>query len=89
MQAQPELDRRFRQEWSAGEAEDQFRARRSATRRSRSRTVGSRTRSGPRRRRRSNPPSLDNKQYVRGIGEVLELAVKGPVEKLELVDVLS
>lgn len=34
------------------------------------------------------PEVVDNKVFVRGIGEVQELAVKGPVEKLTLVDVL-
>jgi hypothetical protein len=33
------------------------------------------------------PGVLDRKVYVIGIGEVLELAVKGPLEKLELVKV--
>jgi hypothetical protein len=28
---------------------------------------------------------LDNKYYVRGIGTVREIAVKGPVERLRLV----
>ena len=31
------------------------------------------------------PNVLDNKYYVRGIGTVREVAVKGPVERLELV----
>jgi len=31
------------------------------------------------------PASVDNKYYVRGVGTVSEMAVKGPVEKLELV----
>jgi hypothetical protein len=31
------------------------------------------------------PNVLDNKYYVRGIGTVREIAVKGPVERLELV----
>jgi len=31
------------------------------------------------------PATVDNKYYVRGIGTVREIAVKGPVEKLELV----
>ena len=35
------------------------------------------------------PGVVDNKYFVRGIGEVAELAVKGPKEKLVLVDVLS
>jgi hypothetical protein len=31
------------------------------------------------------PSVVDHKDYVRGIGEVREIAVKGPVERLELV----
>ncbi|MGN6217822.1 MAG: hypothetical protein ACTHN7_12860 [Solirubrobacterales bacterium] len=31
------------------------------------------------------PATVDNKYYVRGVGSVREIAVKGPVEKLELV----
>lgn len=31
------------------------------------------------------PGTIDNKYYVRGVGTVREIAVKGPVEKLELV----
>src|SRR5262249_25510415 len=33
------------------------------------------------------PEVLDNKYYVRGIGTVLELAVRGPRERLELTSV--
>ena len=33
------------------------------------------------------PDVLDNKYYVRGIGEVKEVAVKGPTEELVLVSV--
>jgi hypothetical protein len=35
------------------------------------------------------PKVLDNKYYVLGIGTVLEVAVKGPVERLELFSVKS
>jgi hypothetical protein len=35
------------------------------------------------------PGVLDNKYYVRGLGEVIETSVKGPVETLKLVDVIS
>lgn len=31
------------------------------------------------------PAAVDNKYYVRGVGTVREVAVKGSVEKLELV----
>ncbi len=33
------------------------------------------------------PDVLDRKDYVMGIGEVLEVSVEGPLEKLELVKV--
>ncbi len=36
---------------------------------------------------RLEPGTLDHKYYVRGIGEVKEVAVKGPTERLELVSV--
>jgi hypothetical protein len=32
---------------------------------------------------------LDHKYYVRGVGEVAELSVKGPREALRLVEVIS
>jgi hypothetical protein len=31
------------------------------------------------------PGTIDNKYYVRGVGTVREIAVKGPIEKLELI----
>ena len=31
------------------------------------------------------PKVVDNKYYVRGVGTVREVAVKGPVERLEVV----
>jgi hypothetical protein len=34
------------------------------------------------------PDVLDNKYYVRGLGEVKEVSVKGPLERLELVKVV-
>lgn len=87
MQAHPQLNRRFRQEWYAGVAEDTFVVRDLST----SVTVpfGSfhhalRTAEFS----RLEPNVVDNKYYVRGIGEVKEVAVKGPQERLALVDVL-
>jgi hypothetical protein len=35
------------------------------------------------------PNVLDNKFYVRGVGEVKEASVKGPVERLELIKVVK
>jgi hypothetical protein len=88
MQAHPQLGRTFRQEWYRGEAEDVFTA------------VGldvrvtvpyGSFRHALRTRETTalEPGVVDNKYYVRGIGEVAELAVRGPREKLVLVDVLS
>jgi hypothetical protein len=34
------------------------------------------------------PDTRDNKYYVRGLGEVEEVTMKGPAEKLQLVEVL-
>jgi len=88
MQSRPEVGRWFRQEWFAGEAEDQFRAIDLNT--SGKVPYGSFTHAIRTEEKTAlEPDVLDNKQYVRGIGEVIEKAVKGPVEKLELVDVLS
>lgn len=88
MQARPELGRSFRQEWYQGEAEDVFAA------------IGldapvrvpyGSFRHALRTRETTalEPDVVDNKYFVRGIGEVAELAVKGPTEKLLLVDVLG
>jgi hypothetical protein len=35
------------------------------------------------------PGVLDNKYYVRGIGEVAEVAVKGAREEFKLVEIIS
>lgn len=88
MQARPELGRKFRQEWYRGAAEDVFTA------------IGINVpvtvpygafRHSLRTRETTalEPGVVDNKYFVRGIGEVAELAVKGGQEKLVLVDVLS
>jgi hypothetical protein len=88
MQARPQLGRRFRQEWYAGEAEDTFKvidlstpitvpfgSFKHALRTEETTTL--------------EPGVVDNKYYVRGIGEVLEKSVKGGQEALVLVEVLS
>jgi hypothetical protein len=87
IQAHPQLGRLFRQEWSPGTAEDQFKA--IATDVSVTVPAGAfhhalRTEETT----ALEPGVLDSKLYVKGIGEVVEVAVKGPVEKLVLVDVL-
>jgi hypothetical protein len=87
MQKHPELGRRFRQEWFAGEAEDTFKA----IDRSASATVPYGTFHHALRTEETTalePGVVDNKVYARGIGEVVEESVKGPTEQLVLVDVL-
>jgi hypothetical protein len=87
MQAHPQLDRRFRQEWFAGHAEDTYVLRdRAATVTVRAGTFHSALRTVE--TSRLEPNVVDNKYYVRGIGEVKEVAVKGPLERLSLVEVL-
>jgi hypothetical protein len=86
MQADPELGRRFRQEWLAGEAEDVYRAVdlcASVTVPDGPHSCALRTEE----RTALEPGTLDAKYYARGIGTVKELAVKGPTERLELTDI--
>jgi hypothetical protein len=88
MQAQPELGRRFRQEWYAGHAEDTFKALDlSATA-----TVPYGSFRGALRTEETTalePKVVDNKLYARGIGELSETAVKGPREALRLIEIIS
>jgi len=82
-----ELGRWFRQEWSKGQAEDRYRALTTAA----SVTVPYGTfRKALRTEEQTDlePGVVDNKYYVRGIGVVRELTVKGGTESLQLVDVL-
>lgn len=88
MQAAPEVGRDFRQEWFAGHAEDQYRVIQLAAR------VKVPFGLFPRALRTAEttvlePDVRDNKYYVRGVGEVKEIAVKGPTEELDLVEVIS
>jgi hypothetical protein len=88
MQAQPQTGRWFRQEWYAGQAEDRFKALH------RSSTVAvpyGTFRHALRTEERTalEPAVVDNKYYVRGVGEVFEGAVKGPREILRLVEIIS
>jgi len=88
MQAHPQVGRTFRQEWYAGQAEDVYRALDLST----SVTVpygGFRHALRTAEQTALEPAVLDNKWFVAGIGQVEELAVKGPLEKLVLIDVLS
>ncbi len=88
LQADPQLHRRFRQEWYRGHAEDTYKAVDLST----PKTVPYGSFQNALRTAETTalePNVLDNKWYVRGIGEVEELAVQGPTEKLVLIDVLS
>ena len=88
MQAHPQLGRRFRQEWYQGQAEDVFKV----IDRSAPVTVPFGSFRHALRTEETNalePDVLDNKYYVRGIGEVAELSVKGPRETLLLVEIIS
>jgi hypothetical protein len=87
MQARPQVGRQFRQEWYAGQAEDVF----SVAQLSTPITVpyGSFHNSMRTAEHTALEPGvLDNKWYVQGIGEVVELTIHGPLEKLVLVDVI-
>ena len=87
MQPHPQIGRWFRQEWYRGQAEDTYRA--LSTSASISVRYGSfhhalRTEE----RTALEPGVIDNKYYVRGVGEVKETTVKGGTETLQLVDVI-
>ena len=87
MQARPMLGRSFRQEWAAGQAEDQFKAI--------AKNAPVTVRAGSFRGLQTEeitalePEVVDNKFFVQGIGEVLEVAVKGGTERLELVEIIE
>jgi len=88
MQAHPTLGRQFRQEWFQGHAEDVFKViglDSSVTVPAGSFHHALRTSEHT----ALEPGVLDNKFYVRGIGEVVETAVRGPAERLELVEIIS
>jgi hypothetical protein len=87
MQAHPQLDRRFRQEWSLGAAEDQFQA----VSRGKPVSVPYRHFAHALRTRETTalePDVVDRKVYARGIGEVVERSLKGGHDLLQLVAVL-
>jgi hypothetical protein len=88
MQAHPQVGRRFRQEWYQGHAEDVFKvidlsapvtvpygSFRHALRTEETTAL--------------EPEVVDNKYYVKGIGEVAELSVRGPRERLKLVEIIG
>lgn len=88
MQARPQIDRRFRQEWFRGEAEDTFKAI-DLSARVKVPYGSFRHALQTEETTRLEPEVVDNKYYVEGIGEVVETSVAGPIEKLVLVDVIS
>jgi hypothetical protein len=87
MQAHPRLGRRFRQEWLPGHAEDTYEVIRLS---SKVRVAYGSFRHALRSAETTalEPAVLDNKYYVEGVGEVVEIAVKGPREELRLVEIL-
>ena len=88
MQAHPQPGRKFRQEWYPGQAEDVF----WVISRHASVTVPFGSFRHALRTAETTalePDVLDNKYYVKGIGEVAELSVKGPQEALRLVEIIS
>ena len=88
MQAQPELGRTFRQEWYKGHAEDTFKVIDPSARVT---VPYGRFRNAMRTAERTalEPKVLDNKFYAKGIGELSEVAVKGPREVLRLVEIIA
>jgi hypothetical protein len=88
MQADPQVGRKFRQEWFKGHAEDVF----SVTSLSSPVTVPYGTFRNALRTEETTalePGVLDNKYYVKGVGEVTEVSIKGPREELRLVEIIS
>jgi hypothetical protein len=87
MQAHPQVGRKFRQEWYEGHAEDVFKV---LSRSSRVTVPYGSFRHALRTEETTalEPDVLDNKYYVKGIGEVAELSVKGPKEALKLVEII-
>jgi hypothetical protein len=88
MQADPEVGRDSRQEYFAGHAEDQFRV---VSLAARVKVPFGTFRDALRTRETTalEPDVVDDKYFVRGVGEVKEVAVKGPAEELDLMEVIS
>ena len=88
MQAVPEVGREFRQEWYAGQAEDQFHV---VDLKARVKVPYGSFPDALRTEETSalEPDVVDNKYYVKGVGEVKETAVHGPTEELDLVEIIS
>jgi hypothetical protein len=88
MQAVPEVGRKFRQEWYAGHAEDQYDVVRLSAR---VKVPYGTFRNALRTEETTSLEAgvLDNKYFVQGVGEVKEVALKGPAEELDLVEIIS
>ncbi|MFL6100267.1 MAG: hypothetical protein ACJ71T_09970 [Actinomycetales bacterium] len=87
MQAHPQVGRRFRQEWYAGQAEDTFRVVDLSTRVSVPfGTFGHALRTEE--RTALEPGVVDAKYYVAGVGVVFEGSLSGPREITRLVEIL-
>jgi hypothetical protein len=88
MQAQPEVGRRFRQEWLKGHAEDVFKA---VDISARAKVPFGRFSNVLRTEETTalEPGVLDNKFYAKGIGELSERTVKGGHEAQSLVEILG
>jgi hypothetical protein len=88
MEAHPQIGHRFRQEYYKGHAEDQFEVVALSARVE----VPYGSFDGALRTEETTalePDVLDNKYFARGIGEIEEVTVKGPSERLVLVRVES
>ena len=88
MQAAPRVGRIFRQEWYRGHAEDRF----WVLDRDAPVTVPYGRFAHALRTAEATdlePDVLDNEYFARGIGEIAELAVRGPIERLRLVDIID
>ncbi|MBV9484994.1 MAG: hypothetical protein JO246_02950 [Frankiaceae bacterium] len=87
IQAHPTIGRKFRQEWKPGQAEDSYKA----LSKHASLTVPYGSYQHVLRTKETDslePGVVDNKFYAYGIGSIEEVTVKGPTERLKLVDVL-
>jgi hypothetical protein len=89
MQAHPQINREFRQEWAPGQADDQYHALDFTS----SATVPFGSFHGTLLRTAETtalePGVLDNKYYLRGVGSLLETTVQGGHETLRLSEVIS
>jgi hypothetical protein len=88
MPDKPQVGQRFRQEWYKGHAEDTFKVLSLSS----PVTVPYGTFADALKTEETTalePEVVDNKYFAKGIGEVEEVAVKGPLEKLQLVEIIS